>query len=146
MQNIKSIIEEFVLENFDQSELENPSWDITLLAEHISKRLNEATEKPILQFEKPTIEQLVTFAMAQYASDCDKHPVNAYLELFHYDANDENDNMGWEYHTGITPWCYFENVRAVEFLGFVDDMVTDLMRFLSMDTQEFYQWQIANTR
>lgn len=103
-------------------------------------------KKPVLQFEKPTIEHLITFAMSQYASDCQPDPVTAYLELFHYDANDENDEMGWEHHTGILAWCYFENVRAFEFLGFVDDMVESLMRFLGMDKAEFYQWQIANTR
>lgn len=42
---IKNMIAEWVKENYGQSELDEPSWDIDLLAKHIKNKLQEKTDK-----------------------------------------------------------------------------------------------------
>ena len=42
---IKNMIAEWVRENYGQSELDEPSWDIELLAKHIENKLQEKTDK-----------------------------------------------------------------------------------------------------
>lgn len=37
--SVKKLIREFVLENYGESELENPSWDINALARHVGGQI-----------------------------------------------------------------------------------------------------------
>ncbi len=43
--NIKNIISKWVLDNYGESELNEPSWNIDLLAEHIESQLKNKTDK-----------------------------------------------------------------------------------------------------
>lgn len=42
---MKELIYKWVKENYGESEVDNPSWDIGLLAEHIRKELYKKTDK-----------------------------------------------------------------------------------------------------
>jgi len=57
---IKTIITEWVRDNFGQSEVDDPSWNIDLLAEHIESKLRKKTDKwlDILNFWADHIQDM----------------------------------------------------------------------------------------
>lgn len=81
MKTISVLIKEWVKENYGESELNNPSWDIKSLAEHLHKN------RPTLELEN-VIENWID---AETQSEIENHPED--YETY-YDCGYYNNGVG----------------------------------------------------